>query len=79
MRRNGERYGHELLLLKQLVILKHKRYQCKNYLKYKDGSIYSALLDRSMRFWDKKMMVSGQYRVAEAIDPMMNAWALISL
>lgn len=78
VRRNRERYSHEPTLLKRLDILKHKRFLFTNHLKHQDASAYSAPLDRSMRFLDKKLMVSGQYRAAEAVDPMMNAWAIVN-
>lgn len=78
VRRNRERYGHEPTLLKRLDILQHKRFLFTNHLKHKEASAYSAPLDRSMRFLDKKLMVSGQYRAVTAVDPMVNAWAIVN-
>jgi len=78
VRRNRERYGHEPMLLNRLDILKHKRFLFTNHLKYKDASAYSAPLDRSMRFLDKKLMKFGQYRAEDAINPMVNAWAIVN-
>jgi hypothetical protein len=31
-----------------------------------------------MRSWDEKLMVSRQYRAADAIDPMLNTWAIVN-
>jgi hypothetical protein len=31
-----------------------------------------------MRFLDKKLQTFGQYRAVEAIDPMLNAWAIVN-
>lgn len=31
-----------------------------------------------MRLLDKKLMLSGQYRAAAVVDPMMNAWAIVN-
>ena len=78
VRRNRERYGHEPTLLKRLDILQQKRFLFTNHLKHQDASAYSAPLDRSMRFLDRKLMVSGQYRAAAAVDPMMNGWAIVN-
>ncbi|NJK51615.1 MAG: hypothetical protein HC936_00530 [Leptolyngbyaceae cyanobacterium SU_3_3] len=78
VRRNRERYGHEPTLLKRLDILTHKRFLFTNHLKHKDASAYSAPLDRSMRFLDKKLMKFGQYRAEDAINPMVNAWAIVN-
>ncbi|QUY45524.1 hypothetical protein [Acaryochloris marina] len=78
VRRNRERYGHEPTLLKRLDILKHKRFLFTNHLKHKDASAYSAPLDRSMRFLDKKLIKFGQYRAEDAINPMVNAWAIVN-
>ncbi|UJB73058.1 hypothetical protein HRE53_31215 (plasmid) [Acaryochloris sp. 'Moss Beach'] len=78
VRRNRERYGHEPMLLNRLDILKHKRFLFTNHLKHKDASAYSAPLDRSMRFLDKKLMKFGQYRAEDAINPMVNAWAIVN-
>ncbi len=78
VRRNRERYKDEPILLKRLDILKEKRFLFTNHLKHEDASAYSAPLDRSMRFLDEKLIVSGQYRAADAIDPMLNAWAIVN-
>jgi hypothetical protein len=66
------------MLLKRLDILKEKRFLFTNHLKHEDAPAYSAPLDRAMRFLDEKLMVSGQYRAADAIDPMLNAWAIVN-
>jgi hypothetical protein len=78
VRRNRERYKDEPMLLKRLDILKEKRFLFTNHLKHEDAPAYSAPLDRSMRFLDEKLLVSGQYRAADAIDPMLNAWAIVN-
>jgi hypothetical protein len=78
VRRNRERYKDEPLLLKRLDILKEKRFLFTNHLKHEDAPAYSAPLDRAMRFLDEKLMVSGQFRAADAIDPMLNAWAIVN-
>jgi len=78
IRRNRERYADEPILLKRLDILKEKQFLFTNHLKYEDAPAYSAPLDRSMRFLDEKLQVSGQYRAADAIDPMLNAWAIVN-
>jgi hypothetical protein len=78
IRRNRERYKDEPILLKRLDILKQKRFLFTNHLEYEDASAYSAPLDRSMRFLDEKLQISGQYRAADAIDPMLNAWAIVN-
>ena len=78
IRRNCERYKDEPILLKRLDILKQKRFLFTNHLKYEDAPAYSAPLDRSMRFLDEKLQTSGQYRAADAIDPMLNAWAIVN-
>jgi hypothetical protein len=78
VRRNRERYKDEPMLLKRLDILKDKRFLFTNHLKHEDSPAYSAPLDRSMRFLDEKLLVSGQYRAADAIDPMLNAWAIVN-
>lgn len=78
VRRNRERYADEPMLLKRLDILKHKRFLFTNHLKHKDASAYSAPLDRSMRFLDKKLLKFGQYRAEYAINPMVNAWAIVN-
>ena len=31
-----------------------------------------------MRFLDEKLLNAGQYRAADAIDPMLNAWAIVN-
>ena len=78
IRRNLERYKDEPILLKRLNILKEKRFLFTNSLKYQDAPAYSAPLDRSMRFLEEKIQTSGQYRAADAIDPMLNAWAIVN-
>ena len=78
IRRNRERYGDEPILLKRLNILHEKRFRFTNHLKYDDAPAYSAPLDRSLRFLDEKLLSSGQYRAADAIDPMLNAWAIVN-
>lgn len=78
VRRNRERYKDEPILLKRLDILKDKRFLFTNHLNHEEAPAYSAPLDRSMRFLDEKLMVSGQYRAAAAIDPMLNAWAIVN-
>ena len=78
VRRRRERYADEPLLLKRLDILKEKRFLFTNHLKYEEAPAYSAPLDRSMRFLDEKLQVSGQYRAAAAINPMLNAWAIVN-
>lgn len=78
IRRNRERYKDEPMLLKRLDILKEKRFLFTNPLKHPDAPAYSAPLDRSMRFLDEKIQTSGQYRAADAIDPMLNAWAIVN-
>lgn len=78
LRRRRELYADEPLLLKRLDILEAKRFLFTNHLKYEEAPAYSAPLDRSMRFLDEKLQVSGQYRAAAAIDPMLNAWAIVN-
>lgn len=78
VRRNRERYVDEPLVLKRLDILKEKQVLFTNHLKYDQAPAYSAPLDRSMRFLDEKLQVSGQYRAADAINPMLNAWAIVN-
>jgi len=78
IRRNRERYEDEPILLKRLNILHEKRFRFTNHLKYDDAPAYSAPLDRSLRFLDEKLLSSGQYRAADAIDPMLNAWAIVN-
>jgi hypothetical protein len=73
VRRNRERYKDEPLLLKRLDILKEKRFLFTNHLKHEQAPAYSAPLDRAMRFLEEKLMVSGQFRAADAIEPMLNA------
>jgi len=78
IRRNLARYHDEPILLKRLNILKDKRFRFTNALKFEDAPAYSAPLDRSMRFLDEKLEVSGQFRANHAIDPMLNAWAIVN-
>lgn len=78
VRRNRERYINEPILLKRLDILKEKRFLFTNYLKNEAAPAYSAPLDRSMRFLDEKLQGFGQYQAADAIDPMLNAWAIVN-
>ncbi|NJR56793.1 MAG: hypothetical protein HC768_20970 [Acaryochloris sp. CRU_2_0] len=78
IRRNLVRYHDEPILLKRLNILKDKRFRFTNVLKFKDAPAYSAPLDRSIRFLDEKLEVSGQFRAEHAIDPMLNAWAIVN-
>ena len=78
VRRNRERYADSPTVLKRLEILKDKRFLFTNHLKHDQASAYSAPLDRSMRFLDEKLQVSGQYRAATAINPMLNAWAIVN-
>jgi len=78
IRRNLARYHDEPILLKRLNILKDKRFRFTNALKFEDAPAYSAPLDRSMRFLDEKLEVSGQFRADHAIDPMLNAWAIVN-
>jgi hypothetical protein len=78
IRRNLVRYQDEPMLLKRLNILKDKRFRFTNALKFDDAPAYSAPLDRSMRFLDEKLQSFGQFRAAHAIDPMLNAWAIVN-
>ena len=78
IRRNRERYKDEPILCKRLDILKEKRFLFTNHFKYEAASAYSAPLDRSMRFLDEKLQSAGQYRAADAVDPMLNAWAIVN-
>jgi Domain of unknown function (DUF6431) len=78
IRRNLVRYHDEPILLKRLNILKDKRFRFTNALKFEDAPAYSAPLDRSMRFLDEKLQSFGQFRVDHAIDPMLNAWAIVN-
>ena len=78
VRRNRERYADHPTVLKRLEILRDKRFLFTNHLKHDQASADSAPLDRSMRFLDEKLQVSGQYRAATAINPMLNAWAIVN-
>jgi len=78
IRRNLVRYQDEPMLLKRLNILKDKRFRFTNALKFDAAPAYSAPLDRSMRFLDEKLQSFGQFRVDHAIDPMLNAWAIVN-
>jgi Domain of unknown function (DUF6431) len=78
IRRNLSRYHDEPILLKRLNILKEKRFRFTNALKFDEAPAYSAPLDRSIRFLDEKLEVSGQFRAEHAIDPMLNAWAIVN-
>jgi hypothetical protein len=78
IRRNRERYEDDPILRQRLDILKEKRFLFTNHFKYEEASAYSAPLDRSMRFLNEKLESSGQYRAADAIDPMLNAWAIVN-
>ena len=78
IRRNIERYRDDPILLKRLNILKQKRFLFTNYLKFEDASACSTPLDRSMRFLDEKLQTFGQFRAFDAIDPMLNAWAIVN-
>ena len=78
VRRNRERYKDEPMLLKRLDILKDKRFLFTNHLKHQEAPAYSAPLDRAMRFLNEKLLNAGQYRAADAIDPMLNAWAIVN-
>jgi hypothetical protein len=78
IRRNLTRYQNEPILVKRLNILKDKRFLFTNVLKFENASAYSAPLDRSIRFLDEKLEVSGQFRAEDAIDPMVNAWAIVN-
>jgi hypothetical protein len=78
VRRNRERYKDEPILLKRLDILKEKRFLFTNHLKYEDAPTYCAPLDRAMRFLDEKLLNFGQFRAADAINPMLNAWAIVN-
>ncbi len=66
------------MLLKRLDIFNEKRFLFTNNLKHEDAPAYSAPLDRAMRFLDEKLLSSGQYRAVDAIDPMLNAWAIVN-
>jgi hypothetical protein len=78
IRRNMARYHDEPILLKRLNILKEKRFLFTNHLKFEDAPAYSSPLDRTMRFLDEKLLSFGQFRVAHAINPMLNAWAIVN-
>lgn len=78
IRRNLERYRDEPILVKRLDILKHKRFMFTNHLKFEQAPPYSAPLDRSMRFLDEKLQSFGQFRGCDAINPMLNAWAIVN-
>jgi hypothetical protein len=78
IRRNRERYEEHPILMKRLDILFQKRFLFTNHLKHPEASAYSAPLDRAMRFLDEKLRSFGQYRSAEGIDPMLNAWAIVN-
>ena len=78
VRRNREHYKDEPMLLKRLDILKDKRFLFTNHLKHQEAPAYSAPLDRAMRFLNEKLLNAGQYRAADAIDPMLNAWAIVN-
>lgn len=78
IRRNIARYHDQPILLKRLNILKEKRFRFTNHLKFEDAPTYSAPLDRSMRFLDEKLHSFGQFRAEHAIDPMLNAWAIVN-
>jgi hypothetical protein len=78
VRRNCERYKDEPILLKRLDILKEKRFLFTNHLKDEDAPTYSAPLDRAMRFLDEKLLNFGKFRAADAINPMLNAWAIVN-
>jgi len=78
IRQNLIRYQEQPFLLKRLNILKNKRFLFTNYLKFKDAPPYSAPLDRSMRFLAEKLQSFGQFRVSDAINPFLNAWAMVN-
>jgi hypothetical protein len=78
VRRDRERYKDEPILLKRLDILKEKRFLFTNYLKYEEAPTYCAPLDRAMRFLDEKLLNFGQFRAADAINLMLNAWAIVN-
>ncbi len=78
VRRNRERYKDEPMLLKRLDILKDKRFLFTNHLKHQEAPAYSAPLERAMRFLNEKLLNAGPYRAADAIDPMLNAWAIVN-
>lgn len=78
VRRHRERYADHPTVLQRLEILKDKRFLFTNHLKHDQAPAYSAPLDRSMRFLDEKLQVSGQYRAETAINPMLNAWAIVN-
>lgn len=78
IRRKLEQYHDEPILLKRLNILKQKRFLFTNHLKFENASACSAPLDRSMRFLDEKLQTFGQFRADHAINPMLNAWAIVN-
>ena len=78
IRCNLVRYQDEPILLKRLNILKDKRFRFTNALKLDAAPAYSAPLDRSMRFLDEKLLSFGQFRAEHAVDPMLNAWAIVN-
>jgi len=49
-----------------------------NHLKFESAPAFSSALDRSMRFLDEKLLSFGQFRAADSIDPMLNAWAIVN-
>jgi len=78
VRRQREQHLDEPILLKRLEILKDKRILFTNHLKFESAPAFSAALDRSMRFLDEKLLRFGQFRAADSIDPMLNAWAIVN-
>ena len=78
VRRQREQHLDEPILLKRLEILKDKRILFTNHLKFESAPAFSAALDRSMRFLDEKLVRFGQFRAADSIDPMLNAWAIVN-
>ena len=78
IRRNLVRYRDEPILLKRLNILKDKRFRFTHALKLDAAPAYAAPLDRSMRFLDEKLQSFGQFRADHAVDPMLNAWAIVN-
>ena len=78
IRRRREQHTDEPILLKRLEILAGKRVMFTNHLKFESAPAFSAALDRSMRFLDEKLLSFGQFRAADSIDPMLNAWAIVN-
>ncbi|KPQ31079.1 MAG: hypothetical protein HLUCCA11_24445 [Phormidesmis priestleyi Ana] len=78
IRRRREQHTDEPILLKRLEILKDKRILFTNHLKFESAPAFSSPLDRSMRFLDEKLVRFGQFRAADSIDPMLNAWAIVN-